>query len=64
MIKRKKSLEILTRKRLLELAGCLEISGLSGKTKEQIIDSIAAKRSIKIDQLLELLRLRVAMVSF
>ena len=57
MVQRRKSLEILTRKRLLELGKRLEISGLGGRTKDQIIDSIAANRSIRIETLLELFRL-------
>jgi hypothetical protein len=57
MIPRRKSLAILTRKRLLELGERLKVAGLIGKTKDQIIDSIAAKRSIKIDEWLKLFRL-------
>ena len=56
MMQCRKSLAILTRKRLLEVSGRLEIGGLTGKTKDQIIESIAAKRSVKIGQLLGLLR--------
>jgi adenine-specific DNA-methyltransferase len=57
MIQRRKSLAILTRKRLLEVGERLKIVGLSGRTKDQIIDSIATKRSVKPNQLLELFRL-------
>ena len=57
MMQCRKSLAILTRKRLLEVSERLEIGGLTGKTKDQIIESIAAKRSVKVGQLLGLLRL-------
>ncbi len=57
MVKRRQALAFLPRKRLLEVGERLGISGLSGRTKDQIIESIAAKRSIKIGQLLELFRL-------
>jgi len=57
MVHRRKSLAVLSRKRLLEVGEELEISGLPGKTKDQIVDSIAAKRSVKTHQFLELFRL-------
>ncbi|NQU21769.1 MAG: hypothetical protein HQ567_10835 [Candidatus Nealsonbacteria bacterium] len=43
----------VTRARLLELARKFEVSGLSGKPKEEIVQAISAKRSVKTRRLLE-----------
>ncbi len=52
MIRRRKILDALTRARLLELAAAFGVAGLSGKSKDEIAEALAAERAIKTPELL------------
>jgi len=56
MVKRRDILEALTRARLLELARDLEVSALTGRAKTDIVGTLARKRSISTETLLEPLK--------
>jgi len=55
MASRRAILENLTRVALLDIAGNFEISGLSGRTKEEIVDTLVKSRSIATEEILDLL---------
>jgi len=52
MASKRKILETITRENLLIVAQNLEIGGLSGKSKDEIVDALAGSRSVAIADVL------------
>ena len=55
MPSRRRILGALTRTRLLEMARVFKLSGLTGKSKDEIVSKIARLRSIELPDLLRML---------
>ena len=55
MVQRRKILAALTRARLAELAAQFGLAGVSGKSKDAVVEAIAGARSVKTASLLETL---------
>ena len=55
MVQRRRILEALTRARLAELAAEFGLAGLSGKSKDTVVQAIAGARAVKTVSLLETL---------
>ena len=55
MVQRRRILEALTRARLADLAAQFGIAGLSGKSKDEVVQAIAGARAVKTAHLLETL---------
>jgi adenine-specific DNA-methyltransferase len=45
-------LQTLTRQFLLDLAGSLELSGLTGRSKDQVVDALIQARSLRLEQIM------------
>jgi hypothetical protein len=56
LVRRRDILESLTRVRLLDLARTFEVPGLSGQAKGIIADTLARKRSISTETMLDQLK--------
>jgi len=57
MPNKRQLLQPLSRALLLDIARTFEMSGLTAKPKEEIVDALMAKRSIPIEEMLETLKL-------
>jgi hypothetical protein len=56
MLKKRKILEYLTKKKLLEICKYFEMVGLSASKKDEIVDELMGYRSISLDKILPLLK--------
>jgi hypothetical protein len=56
MLKKRKILEYLTKRKLLEICKYFEIVGLLARKKDDIVDELMGYRSISLDKILPLLK--------